>query len=574
MFGRIRWGLAVACAVLAFASTARAQLVAPVFDGFDTPGTGFDLAGWTVDPASTEGVGWAVDANPANLGDGAGGPGEPSTWPPGAPSLGSLNFNDGTNFEDITDGVVSGFATSPVIDVSGLGGTAVISFKCAIEVEPGSASTNPSMNLYVFDTVGSILYGPLTIGKVGSGAGYEIVEGQWSQCNAYATGFTSIQILFEFDSGDAVSNAFAGMFIDNFRVSCSDVTPPSTPTLVSPIGGITVTNPVTLDWTDSTDSSACGPGGISGYQIQIDDDPLFGSVNFNFTSEESTTTVSGIPGGTWYWRVRALDEQDMNSGVPPPAPTHPGAFSTGDSFFIEPPLSPLAPDTLFVNIPALGAQSGLGGFVDPVLSELPVFSAIYRDGNTIDNALSYRFQVSQDPTFTVVDYDSFTMGISPLLPKDARCVDVQVGISLLRDTTYHWRIQFTDGGGLTGPFSSAQSFRIGDDYQFGVRVGSTHHGRKKCWVATAATGSTESTPVQSLQAWRFGTMESNGAGKMVSRAYHVIGAEASTVTGRSSVIATVLGPVGALLGGAGSMIALFGIAILAAFGCTRLFGRA
>lgn len=582
MAGRkLRWGFTVASVVLALASTAQAQLVAPVFDGFDTPGTGFDLTGWTVDPASTEGVGWAVDATPATLGDGAGGPGEASTWPPGAPSLGSLNFNDGTNFEDIADGIVTGIVTSPIIDVSGLGGTAVISFKCAIEIEPGSASTNPSMNLYVFDTVSSTLYGPLTIGKVGSGDNYEIVEGEWSQCNAYASGFTSIQILFEFDSGDAVSNAFAGMFIDNFRVTCSDGVVPSTPTVLSPIGTPAVTNPVSLDWTNSTDSSLCGPGGISGYQIQIDDDPLFGSVNFNFTSEESTTAVTGIPGGTWYWRVRALDEQDMNASVPPPVPTHPGAYSTSGSFFIEPEIAPDPPSALFVNESANGAQSGRSGFADPILDLTPVFSAVYTDPNTVANAIALRFQVTDDPTFTTLLSDSGPVGLSPVLPKDGRCPDLTIGVTLQRDTVYYWRIAFEDGSaalpadpfsGLTGPFSVPQSFRTGDDFEFGVRHGSTHHGHR-CWVATAAFGSPEASPVQALQSWRFGTMESAAAGRLASRAYHVIGAEASTLTVRSNSVAGAILPLASILGGSGSLVALCVLAVLAMLGISRVVAR-
>ena len=152
----------------AAASFAQAQLVAPVFDGFDTAGTGFDLAGWTVDPPSTEGVGWAVDASPGTVGGTL-----PSRYSPGVPSLGSLNFNDGTNFEDLTDGAVAGGVLSPIIDVTAVSTpTCLISYKVAIDMEVGFGSTAPTMFIEVYDaTVAPAAFvGSLSIGRASSPA--------------------------------------------------------------------------------------------------------------------------------------------------------------------------------------------------------------------------------------------------------------------------------------------------------------------------------------------------------------------------------------------------------------------
>ena len=172
----------------AAAGSAHAQaLVAPVFEGFDAPG-GFELAGWTVDPASTEGVGWNVDASPASVG------GTPSTYSPGVPSLGSLNYNDGVNFEDITDGAVAGGALSPIIDVTAVSTpTCLISYKVMIDIEAGATSTVPTMAIEVYDATvfPATFVAALDIGRVGDGTSYELPQRQWLQLNPVRKEFAS-----------------------------------------------------------------------------------------------------------------------------------------------------------------------------------------------------------------------------------------------------------------------------------------------------------------------------------------------------------------------------------------------
>src|SRR6185503_11336909 len=52
-------------------------------------------------------------------------------------SAGSLNYNDGTDYQD--DGtpgsVVQGSASSPILDISTLGGTVLLSFECNYETQ-------------------------------------------------------------------------------------------------------------------------------------------------------------------------------------------------------------------------------------------------------------------------------------------------------------------------------------------------------------------------------------------------------------------------------------------------------
>ncbi|MCE9583073.1 MAG: hypothetical protein K8T20_11305 [Planctomycetes bacterium] len=546
---------ALSALLLPLLCLAASAQVAPYSENFDSGVP----TGWVLDPPSTEGVGWNVDATPGLIGGVTS-----STYPPGAPSAGSLNFNDGVNFEDITDGAVKGYATSPVIGIVPLAGSVQISFAAAFQTESLGFLFGVDL-MYVFildDTAATVA--TFSIGDPGSGADIEFAMNTWTtisiDASASLAGSTSCQVQFVFASGDGIGNAFSGFFIDNLAVSCVDSIPPPAPVHVSPADGSTVAFPLVLDWTDSSDTSPCGVGVIAGYQVDVDDDPLFGSINFTTFSVLSTASVAVLPAGTYYWRTFAVD-----TGV------NFSPASVVTTFIVEPALPPLPPDTLFVNEGANGAQSGRAGFVDPVLDESPHFSAIYRDSNTVDNAIAYHFQVTTDPTFLTLDFDSGSMGLSPILPKDSRCLDLTMGINLLRDTVYFWRIQYTDANGATGPFSVAQSFRIGDDFQFGVRTGSTHHGRKKCYIATAAWGGV--TPeVGSLMAFRTSVLESSAAGRVFSGWYRTAGAalasgfEASP-SSRSATRA-ILTPIAAgvtrpIALGLSCLVALFGLGVAA-----------
>lgn len=485
----------------------------PYTEGFDAGAP----SGWSVSAPSTEGVAWDFDATPANVGDGTGvcggaasTPVDPSTF---GGTAGSLNYNDGTDYEDTTDGFASGSATSPLLDSSTSGGSVLISFQCNYETDTPS---------FFFDT--------RTVDVLDAGAGTTIVthtfatDGSGSQlCAAMGTyhlhsitvptAATSIQVRWNFSTVVGGSDdCYSGWFIDELNVTCGDSVPPPAPTLLSPASGSVVVVPpgVFLDWTDVVDTSGCGPGTVANYVVEVDDDPAFGSINFTASPAVSNATTGILAPATYNWRARAVD---TGGNV--------GPNSAVFTFTIEAPMPPLPPDTLFVNESSQGAQSGVSGFVDPVVDRQPALSAIYRDANTFDSATALRFQVSADPTFTVLDFDSGPVTLTPILAKDARCPDQIVGVELQRDTVYFWRIQFTDVAGLTGPFSVAQSFHIGDDFDFGVRRGSSNHSRR-CFVATAVFGG-ETSEVRNLISWRTATVETSGAGRVFARTYHSVG---------------------------------------------------
>ncbi|MCL0103966.1 hypothetical protein M1O51_05120, partial [Dehalococcoidia bacterium] len=151
-----------------------------------------------------------------------------------------------------------------------------------------------------------------------------------------------------------------------------DTAPPPAPTLVLPLSGATLPNIYnpTLDWTDVFDPSAPVE-----YQVQVDDDPDFGSPAFDSGwITVSTATTTDLPAGTYYWWVRARDAADNK-----------GLFSAPRQFTITDTIAPAAPTLVSpedralinVNIPTLD----WGDVVDP---SIPV---------------EYRVQVDDDPDF-------------------------------------------------------------------------------------------------------------------------------------------------------------------------------
>ena len=99
---------------------------------------------------------------------------------------------------------------------------------------------------------------------------------------------------------DNTGNLSAWSVVRSFTV---DTLAPSIPALLSPgDGGLVGTATPTLDWADSADASA-----VEDYDVQVDDDPGFGSLNWSSIPVASTATTGALADGTWYWRVRARD---------------------------------------------------------------------------------------------------------------------------------------------------------------------------------------------------------------------------------------------------------------------------
>src|SRR5262249_40061523 len=98
-------------------------------------------------------------------------------------------------------------------------------------------------------------------------------------------------------------------------VNTAPVSPP--PTLISPVGGATVSLPFTFDW------SAIANPQIPGYDLDVDDEPnflgTFGVLLVQNISRSDYTLVSDLAPGTYFWRVRAQHGDVLgpwSAGVP------------------------------------------------------------------------------------------------------------------------------------------------------------------------------------------------------------------------------------------------------------------
>ncbi|KAF0244391.1 MAG: hypothetical protein FD180_2574 [Planctomycetota bacterium] len=532
--------------------------------------------GWTFD-AAVGGCSWAVDATPATsfyvwqCSAAPFAPGPAATVFAGA---NALNWNNGTSHDYAGAGLpFDNSAISPVITVSSTVGL-TLTFQCFYESEGCTFASSNSYKIVDILPAASLVpiasficavdnTAPPPPGSSVCGNGILDSTGNMSSHHLHTIdlsplALTDFRLGFRFRGegiigvtdvpavGDTFEGQCCGWFVDNVNVQCLDGIPPTAPTLLFPADLACVPSPITFDWTDATDTTTCGAGTISGYDIEIDTTAAFLAPTVFFTPVSSITLIG--PPGTFFWRVRAYDALGLA-----------GPYSSVFSFTVELPAAPLAPDTLHVNEDYQTSQGGDPGFVDPVLDQTPAFSAIYRDANCSDFAIQVYYEVSLDPTFLTGVMTDGPIGLAPPLPIDSRCPDLlPIGFTLQRGLIYFWRIRFSDASG-PGAFSVPQSFRIGDDFDFGVRNGSSHHGRR-CWVATAAWGSDQAQVVTSLQSWRTGTLESAPSGRLASRLYHSAGATAASVFQAPGLIRTATS--GIAFGMPLALVLAFGLALL------------
>src|SRR5205823_13681436 len=111
-------------------------------------------------------------------------------------------------------------------------------------------------------------------------------------------------------------------------------TPPA-PSSLAPANGASVTVPFTISWGAVSD-----PSGIAGYNWQVSASSAFTNVLLQNSTTGSVTqdTVSGLPDGTYFWRVDAVSNAFVT-----------GPFSAAQSFTVtaagpgEPGTPTLAP---------------------------------------------------------------------------------------------------------------------------------------------------------------------------------------------------------------------------------------
>jgi hypothetical protein len=154
----------------------------------------------------------------------------------------------------------------------------------------------------------------------------------------------------------AVSSAFAAVAVPN---------------PLSPASGANLQSPLTISWSAVTD-----PSGILGYNWQVSTSSTFPTVALQNSTNVGITqdTVSGLPNGTYFWRVQAVSGAFVKS-----------AWSAARSFNIT------------------GAGPGQPGA--PALSPTKAYSTFHPlevmtfNWSPVAGAATYVLQASKDPSF-------------------------------------------------------------------------------------------------------------------------------------------------------------------------------
>jgi hypothetical protein len=161
--------------------------------------------------------------------------------------------------------------------------------------------------------------------------------------------------------------------------SCSAFAAVAVPNPLSPASGTNLQSPLTISWSAVTD-----PSGILGYNWQVSTSATFPTIALQNSTNDGITqdTVSGLPNGTYFWRVQAVSGAFVKS-----------AWSAARSFNIT------------------GAGPGQPGA--PVLSPTKAYSTFHPlevmtfNWSPVTGAASYVLQVSKDPSFPTTTTASF-----------------------------------------------------------------------------------------------------------------------------------------------------------------------
>jgi predicted secreted protein len=159
-------------------------------------------------------------------------------------------------------------------------------------------------------------------------------------------------------------------------------TPPPAPMLVAPSSGASVVQPVTLQWTAVSDPD----GPIGSYSWQLGTTSAFSVVIADgFTDVRNGDPIptfarlSGLPNGTYFWRVKAT--QDVG----------------GATGFIDSPWSAVRTLT----ITGLGPAPGTPSFTAPAnLSQFHALENFDITWTAVPNALYYLLEADDEPSFS------------------------------------------------------------------------------------------------------------------------------------------------------------------------------
>ena len=204
----------------------------------------------------------------------------------------------------------------------------------------------------------------------------------------------------------AVSSAFAAVAVPN---------------PLSPASGAGLTSPLTISWSAVTD-----PSGILGYNWQVSTSSTFPTIALQNSTNDGITqdTVSGLPNGTYFWRVQSVSGAFVKS-----------AWSATRSF----------------NITGTGAgQPGA-----PTMSPTKAYSTFHPlevmtfNWSPVAGAASYVLQFSKDPSFPVTTTGSFN-----------NIPDTTYSFSTPDEGSYSARVYAVNANGVAGVPSNIISYSV------------------------------------------------------------------------------------------------------------------
>ncbi len=160
--------------------------------------------------------------------------------------------------------------------------------------------------------------------------------------------------------------------------------------------------------------------GAAGYDLQVDNDPGFGSPEISVTTtRNSYTPTRTLAQGAYYWRVRVRRRNNVANDW-------------------------TAAQTLNLTLPTV---TGLTTIPDGVTRRAPTFcwTPLLATSEEIPvlAAYKYRLQTSLDPTFS---------SVSETAEVEQPCWTPTAGYA---DGVYYWRVALIDGEGRLGPYSPA-----------------------------------------------------------------------------------------------------------------------
>lgn len=213
------------------------------------------------------------------------------------------------------------------------------------------------------------------------------------------------------------------LFLLAFVTETTAEAAPSAPALVSPASGASVQIPFALSW-----SSVSDPAGIIAYNWQVSSSSSFSPVVLqDSTSGQTQATVSGLGGGTYFWRVQAVNGSFVQ-----------GAWSTARSFMVT-GAGAAAPGT-----PVLGEPKGYSTFHP---REVMTFN-----WTAVTGAATYVLQAATDSRFPVTTRIQFD---------NIPASETTYSFAIANPEGNYWaRVFAVDANGISGQPSNLTAFSV------------------------------------------------------------------------------------------------------------------